>query len=94
MVSSGSGEIAESGGRSILYLLPTQALAFADLFSRSIASMIGKPVHELQTLKMNITIATPGEDNGRRRGKLEVRRWKEPRGGLPSPKLASSPNNT
>ena len=41
-----------------------------------------------KTLKMYIIIATSGEDDGRRRGKLEVTKR-----GLPSPKLVSSPNH-
>ena len=41
-----------------------------------------------KTFKMYIIIATPGEDYGRRRGKLEVTKR-----GPPSPKIASSPNH-
>ena len=55
--------------------------------------VIGKLVHGLETLKMYIIIASPGKDDGRRRGKLEGWKMEETKRGPPSPILASSPNH-
>ena len=90
MVSSCSGENAKSEGRSILYIFPTQALASVDLIPRSNASMIEKPVHGLETLKMCIITASPGEDVGSGRGKLEVGSDQERRS-LPQARLVPEP---